>query len=259
MAPPWAEHVQGAAVADGCWYVTQVDRIWRFPLDLDLSGADPDNPQVTNVGLPEPGIDHLGDGDIHDGRLYVAMEGTVPARIGALDLDLRYLGSADVAAQAGSCPWCAIDPGDGLLYSSPFDTDRLCAYRPNWTEAGGFSLRHVRDVELRTEDGTPLRLERVQGGSFAEAGCLCLTSDSRDGGIHGIDVRTGRRMLHHRIPFEPDGPQNEVIEGIVATDLGAPALPWLKGILHVLVLARRQDESDRVWFQHYDTRDHHPA
>lgn len=250
-APRWAQHIQGAAVGRGCWFITQSDRIWRFPLDLDLTRAAADDPQVTNAGIPEQGIDHLGDCDVHQDRLYVAMEGTAPARIGVFDLDLEFLGSAAVTAQGGSCPWCAINPCDGLLYSSSFDADHLCVYEPIHA-AGSFWYRHVHDVALWSEHGTRLRLERVQGGAFSSDGHLYLSSDRRTGGIHGIDVRTGQRTLHHRIPFEPDAPDNDVIEGLVVADLRNSQVPWLTGTLHALVLQLPAGEPDRVWFRHYD-------
>jgi hypothetical protein len=247
-APSWAEHIQGVSFAPGCWFVSQPDTLWRFALDAD--GTDgTDAPDVT-TGIPEPGIDHLGDCDVHEGLLHVAMEGTTPARIGVFDLDLRYRSSAAVPPQGASCPWCAVNPQDGLLYSSPFDTDHLCAYALDHA-TDGFELRHVRDVPLLTDDGRPLMLERVQGGAFTRSGQLYLASDRTTGGIHGIDVPTGRRMVHQPIPFDPDGPDNEVIEGLAVTDQLTTVVPWLPGLLHVLVLAIADDGPDRIWLRHY--------
>jgi hypothetical protein len=75
VAPAWAEHAQGVAYANGCWLITQADRIWRFPVDLDLARASQTHPAVSDTGIPEADIDHLGDCDVHRGALYVAMEG----------------------------------------------------------------------------------------------------------------------------------------------------------------------------------------
>jgi hypothetical protein len=183
----------------GCWFVTQVDRIWRFPLELDIASADRGARDVDETGIPEPGVDHLGDSDVHDDRLYVAMEGTDPARIGVFDLDLTFLGSAALTAEGDSCPWCAVNPRDGLLYSSCFDTDRLCAYA-RVADGESFALRHIRDIALVDEDGTPLQIARVQGGAFTDEGQLFLSSDDSGDGIHGIDISTGQRRVHHRLP-----------------------------------------------------------
>jgi hypothetical protein len=254
VAPAWAEHAQGVAYANGCWFITQADRIWRFPVDLDLAPAGQTHPAVSDTGIPEPDIDHLGDCDVHRGVLYVAMEGGPLARVGLFDLELSFQGSAPLAAQGASCPWCAVDPRTGLLYSSPFDTDHVSVYR---VVSGGDHLgfQHVRDVPLLTEDGASLSLERVQGGAFSSQGHLYLTSDCRNGGISGVDIGTGRRRLHVTIPFEPEWPDNEVIEGLTVVDLDKAGAPWLRGKLHVLVLSIRPEAADTVWLRHYDAAD----
>jgi hypothetical protein len=113
------------AHARGCWFITQVDRTWRFPVDLDVSQARETDGAVSGSGIPEPNIDHLGDCDVHGGLLYVAMEGAALARVGRFDLDRGFQGSAPLTAQGRSCPWCVVDPQTGLLYSSPFDADHL--------------------------------------------------------------------------------------------------------------------------------------
>jgi hypothetical protein len=254
VAPAWAEHAQGVAYADGCWFITQADRMWRFPVDLDLAHASQTHPAVSGTGIPEPDIDHLGDCDVHRGVLYVAMEGGPLGRVGLFDLDLRFRGSAPLAAQGASCPWCAVDPRSGLLYSSPFDTDHLSVYRP---VRGGdhVGFHHVRDVPLLAGEGACLSLERVQGGAFSSQGHLYLTSDCRNGGILGVDVGTGRRLLQVTIPFEPEWPDNEVIEGLTLADLHKASPPWLSGTLHVLVLSIRPQASDTIWLRHYDAAD----
>jgi hypothetical protein len=251
VGPSWAEHAQGVAHAQGCWFITQADRMWRFPVDLDLAHASHTHPAVSGTGIPEPDIEHLGDCDVHRGALYVAMEGGRVARIGLFDLDLRFQCSAPLAAQGSSCPWCAVDPRTGLVYSSPFDTDRVSVYR---VVRGGarVGFQHLRDVPLLTDDGAPLTLERVQGGAFSRQGHLYLSSDCRDGGISGIDIDSGRRRLHVTIPFDPGWPDNEVIEGLTLVDLDKAGVPWLGGKLHVLVLSIRPEASDRIWLRHYD-------
>jgi hypothetical protein len=228
--------------------VTQIDRIWRFPLDLDVANADQDTRCVDETGIPEPGVDHLGDAEVHRDRLYVAMEGTDPARVGMFDLDLTFTGSAAVTAQGDSCPWCAVNPHDGLLYSSPFDTDRLCAYE-RIADGDSFVLRHHHDVPLADQDGTPLRHERVQGGAFTDEGHLYLSSDHPTGGIHGIDVTTGQRLVHRPLTLSSE---SEVVEGLTIADLADRPEPWLQGLVHVLVLRRRDQQTDKASLVHFD-------
>jgi hypothetical protein len=251
VGPSWAEHAQGVAHAHGCWFITQADRMWRFPVDLEVAHVGQSHPAVSGNGIPEPDIDHLGDCDVHRGTLYVAMEGGPLGRVGLFDLDLGFQCSAPLPAQGSSCPWCAVDPRTGLLYSSPFDTDHLSAYRV--VRAGDrVGFQHLRDVPLLMDDGAPLTLERVQGGAFSRQGHLYLTSDCRDGGISGVDIDSGRRCVHVTIPFEPEWPDKAVIEGLTLVDLDKPGVPWLQGKLHVLLLSMRPQASDRIWLRHYD-------
>jgi hypothetical protein len=71
-------------------------------------------------------------------------------------------------------------------------------------------------------------------------------------GIPGVDIGTGRRRLHVTIPFEPEWPDNEVIEGLTLADLDKAGVPWLRGKLHGLVLSIRPQVSDTIWLRHYD-------
>jgi len=259
VAPELAEHVQGISHGAGFWYVTQADRVWRFPIDLDLASARDGQHDVRKGGIPEPGIEHLGDCDVHDGLLYVAMEGTDPPLVGLFDLDLRFLGSAPLTAQPTkdptiASPWCAIDPRDGLLYSSRFYTDRLQAYRRH-VVGGAFELEPAREVLLQSEDGERLHLDRVQGADFTSKGHLYLTSDTPDGGLLGFDVATGQRHLHRVIPFEPGWPQEEVIEGLTVVDLADGGVPWMRGVIHVLAFDGHERRPDYVWLRHFDVAD----
>jgi hypothetical protein len=252
VAPPWAEHVQGVTHGPGVLFVTQADGVWRFPLESDLSALDADHPSVRHVPIPEPGIDHLGDCDWYDGFLYVGVEGPALAGVSVFDRDLRYLGSAPLD-QGDSAPWCAISLADGSLYSSPFDTDRLCIYgRRGSPQSSTFALERVGEVPLLGEDGEQLRLRRMQGGAFSPLGHLYLTDDTPQGGIVGIDVATGQRRLHVAIPYEPGWPEHEVIEGLAVVDLGDGRIPWLEGQVHVLVFNADRDRPDLVWLRHFD-------
>lgn len=221
-------------------------------MQLDLERATAEHPSIAVVGIPEPGIDHLGDCDVHDGLVYVAMEGTDPPRVGVFDLDLSFCGSAAAVEQGTQLPWCAVSPSDGLLYSSAFDPDRLHRYRRTWP-CERLELEHVGEVPLRTD--APLQLRRVQGGAFSPRGHLFLTSDTRGGGMLGIDVETGTRAMQVPVPFEPTGPDEDIIEGLALVDLSDGRVPWMRGILHVLVFDADKARPDSVWLRHYDVAD----
>jgi hypothetical protein len=247
-APEWAVHVQGVALAEDWWFVTQEQRLWRFPAAGDVGDADGE--LVRSVGIPVPGIDHFGDCDYWDGRVYVAMEGSNPARVGVFDTDLELIGSAPVADQGTSNPWCAVDPVTGRLFSSPFDTDHLVSYEL-CIDGRRISLGSSQVVGLRGADGAPLALRRVQGGAFTPDGRLYLTVDSRDSGIVGVDVDTGRRMLSHRIEREQGWPDFHVVEGLAYRTFGDHRTAGIDGQLHVLVFSGAWEKPDYLWFRHY--------
>lgn len=205
---------------------------------------------MRSAGIPCPGIDHLGDCDFWNGHLYVAMEGTNPPQIGVFDSDLELVDTAAVAEQGWSNPWCAVDPLTSLLYSSPFDTDHLFAYEQS-VDRNGLDLRPARTGPLRANDGAPLELERVQGGTFTPAGRLYLTVDSEDGGIIGVDVDTGRRAIHHRIAREPGWPEYHVVEGLAYGAVDGCSAAGTPGQLHVLVFDGAWENPDYLWFRHY--------
>ena len=254
VAPPWSEHVQGIAHGSGYWFVTQADQVWRIPMTRELGAVGEHDRDVVRAGIPEPGVDHLGDCDVDGGVLYVAMEGTDPARIGAFDLDLRFRGSAPVAPQGTKCSWCAVNPVDGLLYSSDFHADRLHTYRPS-RSGGAVGLEHTGEVRLRSDDGSPLRLRRMQGGAFSPHGHLYLTSDIRGGGLYGVEVRAGRCRMHVTIRHEPDWPEKDVIEGMTVVDLSDGVAPHMSGVVHVLVFDGHGPRPDYVWLRHFDVAD----
>jgi hypothetical protein len=250
VAPEWAQHMQGVALTEDWWFITQEDRLWRLPTGGDL--ADTAGDSVRRAGIPCAGIEHLGDCDFRDGRLYVAMEGTNPARMGVFDTDLEFIGSAAAGDQGSSNPWCAVDPLTGLLYSSPFDTDHLVTYEVS-VERDRVDLRPSQPVPLRTADGAALELERVQGGAFTPSGQLYLTVDSGETAIVGVDVDTGRQMLHHRIEREPGWPDHHVVEGLAYGALDGRSADRMGGQIHVLVLIGG-GQPDYLWFRHYDER-----
>ena len=243
--------MQGVALTDDWWFITQVDRLWRFPLRADLT--DPGAPHsARSAGIPLEGIDHFGDCDYWEGHLYVAMEGTNPARIGVFDANLDFVGSAPLDHEASN-PWCAVDPLTGRLYTSPFDTDHLVAYEL-CIDGDGINLRSPRRTQLRDRDGVRLELGRIQGGAFTPSGCLYLTSDTTDGGIIGVDVDTGRQMLRHHVDRERGWPDFHIVEGLAyaAVD-GCTNIP-VGTRLHVLVFTGAWEKPDYLWFRHYRER-----
>lgn len=168
--------------------------------------------------------------------------------------------------ETNGLPWCAVNPANGLLYTSPFypsplDTSHLEAFArsmPKGSFSIGFQLRHVGRFDLLDESGRPLGIARVQGGAFSPGGHLYLVSDTADGGILGFDLVTGRKALHHTVAYNPDpfGPDElgEELEGITVWDLDSGTPPGIGGQLHVLMIDNELLSDDDLYFKHFRPR-----
>ncbi|MEU6083751.1 hypothetical protein [Streptomyces sp. NPDC047108] len=173
----YSEELQGITAGTEYWYIANnsddgQEGIWRVTHDFS---------QRTRM-LRNPARDHhLGDisFDFARNRIFAALE---PAKVweiaisGAQRSTVRIapLGGSGPRPQGNSMPWCAVNPRDGLLYSSAFgdsgepitEVTQVHAYDP----ADGFRL--VRTVAL------PHAVRRVQGGAFSARGRLYLSSDA---------------------------------------------------------------------------------
>jgi len=261
--PGWSEDCQGLANDDDNWFITQMERIWKFPVSHDLnrsvSGPDP-AAGISLATIPRAlrsqGYNHFGDPDVHEGRLFVPLEPTQPCKIVVFSAQtLAYLGAADLdQSQQNSAPWCAINPAEGLLYSSNFDNvDSLCVYRPEFTE-GRPSLRFLRRFPLLSESGAPLRLNRVQGGAFSRSsGLLYLICDTAGsgGGMFVFDVRTGRKVARVPISYSPGFPNYQELEGVTVWNLESARAPNVRGQVHVVLIENDILSADDLWVKHF--------
>lgn len=271
----WSDNLQGVTHDEQHWYITQQDRLWKFPVGHDLAAEiDEDDPGrgITSVGIPEAlqdqHYDHFGDLDHRAGLLYVPVEGSwpfplferkIPGRIALFDAHtLRFLAvSPPLHADREAAPWCALHPHNGLLHTSQFTSDRLHVFEPRVATGGDaprLELTALGDFELRDESGRPLRVHRIQGGVFSESGHLYLVSDTRAGGILGFDMTTGRRMLHATIDYDPSDPTGklpEELEGITIWDLDGGPAPGIGGQLHVLMIDNDWPSDDELYFKHF--------
>jgi hypothetical protein len=203
---------QGVARDGDTYLFTTDDAIFRtasgFVETQSLLPALPED-------LAAQGYNHIGDGDVADGRLWVPVEKEdktsgqqVTAWFDAKTL--AFLGSVTVAQHHNS--FVTVDD-DGVLWSTDqFDDDTLLRYRIDGTT--------VQPLE-------PLKMDRkllhIQGGDVAD-GAIWLSTDDDHNGIYRVDTTTGKVTDLGSIGHSPKGEG----EGIDATDLPS-------GLLHVLV------------------------
>jgi len=165
--------------------------------------------------LSAQGYDHIGDGDVADGRLWVPVEKEDKTSGQQLTAwfdakTLAYMGSVTVAQHHNS--FVTVDD-DGVVWSTDqFDDDTLLRYRVDGTT--------VQQLD-------PLKMDRklvhIQGGDVAD-GAIWLSTDDDHNGIYRVDTETGKVTDLGSMGHAPDGEG----EGIDATDLPS-------GLLHVLV------------------------
>ncbi|MEU1280050.1 hypothetical protein [Streptomyces sp. NPDC005805] len=218
----WCNLFQGVTAGTRYWYVTSNQSgtgrgIWR--LDHDFTKAkwmkELQLPSAKHIGAPTY--------DAARNRLYVALEPGGKGQVWEVQLEgtgnwtgrttrVRDLDGAGSRPQGYSAPWCAVNPLDGLLYSSVFGSpvetpnrvDRIFAYDPD------DNFRHVRTLTIPSG----FYIHRIQGGAFGANGNLYLSSDRDD--------RPGHKKLHgYRVPAGT-GPGQ--VEPLGTVDINAPNL-----------------------------------
>ena len=206
---------QGLAHDDEHWYMTT-----RYGV-LKLT---PDYTVVAEAGIPTElgrrGYNHLCDPDFADGALWIPLEAhtplslrprTQPAVVAVLTPGLSYDAHRSFELQdRATSPWCALHPGDGLLYTSDFnDVDRIAGYEM------GHDGTALRSIALVDPDGTPQAVQGVQGGCFSDATTFALTAHgSHELRVYNLEAERERAVEVFRlsIPYEP-GRRSE-LEGI---------------------------------------------
>lgn len=238
--PGWTNELNGVTNDGKNWYITQRNRIWKFPLSFQLGqDIDVDEPPagVLSNGIPSKYdyeidygyyfYDHLGDLDFYQGLLYVALEGhsydmtetfrvlpNPPPKIAIYDANsLAFVSAATVpgyeADIVSSCAWCAVNPLNDLLYTSDSNpvNNTLRVYKHYISPGGELILNFNGYFRL---EGAPL--EEVSGGVFSKNGHLYLVTsraffhendaEVANDGIFGFDMVKGKEILHQVVPYE---------------------------------------------------------
>jgi len=253
----WTEECQGVTHGAGHWFFSSngshlasvVNRspraIYRF-----------NGPELTGVySLDVARGMHLGDLDFFEGHLFAPLE---PSDDGALlgippiagpevlivDADFTpstpvttsgvpLKGAAGGAPPQRDLPWCAVNPLNRLLYSSPFEqTDEVFAYDPQ----DGF--RHTKTLRLRRP------IDDVQGGCFSDVGHLYLASDAGRA-IEAYSALNGQHLGSAGILVEE---ADQEVEGLCCVKL---EVDGVASQLHVVLLENRDIAKDNIFFKHY--------
>jgi hypothetical protein len=304
----WSENLQGVTHDERNWFFTQDAKLWKFPVEYDLNRRLPSSaiaslllpaqdlnkflPKgVHVVGVPDQlkGYNHFGDLDYYQGYLFAPIYKKHSSKTPYIAVfrasDLRYVSSAPVQSGAG---WCAINPLNGLLYTSDSEVRtngskyRIYRYEIDFNKLRAkrrdFLKEYTRDrFSLSYKNGDPITLKSMQGGVFSKTGCFytvngyCEDTAGSETGIMVFDSRTGRRIARSKKggsdPFKYEfhpGPKKvckQEPEGITIWDVDLLRRqrrlypPGITGQLHVIMLDNwPYSNEDDLYFKHYKIR-----
>ncbi len=259
--PGWSDECQGVTHDEKYWYITQKGTLWKFPVTFNLNEGITRTKRekgIWNVDIPrflrDEGYNHFSHPDYHNGRLYIPLEGRQPCKIVVFEPErLNYVaeGNLDTAIQ-DHAPWCAVNPADGMLYTSNSDNNAgLFVYRHEIKD-GRLELRYSHLLKLYDEKGNPIKIHSVQGGAFSrKTGLLYISSDrGSDGGIFVFDPKTGIRIGVIRVNYSQSR-YGEELEGLTVWDLDAAAVPGIKGQVHLIMIDNWGTGADDLYFKHF--------
>lgn len=211
---------QGLSFYNGLWYFSDREYI---AATKSLNGtAILENKLPISYDLYKEGYDHIGDIDVEGGVVYAPLEDKDYSKplVVLYDADtLKLIGTIGPLEQR-HMPWCAVDPGNGLIYSSEFsDVNEIYVYNMKGEK--------VRVIRLNAT------LQRVQGGDL-EGKYLYLTTDDGGDWIYRVNIESGEvaRVAAIKAPYEMEGV--EVHEGTLYALVGTPR--WMKNKVYVFIL-----------------------
>jgi hypothetical protein len=241
----WASEAQGMAHDASNWFITNRWNIYKYPVSADLSNT---NAWTLRAGLPDS-CAHFGDADFYSGELFAPLEGcpTTANRIYVYDANLNRVRKG-ILPQA-EAPWVAINPTNGLLYSSDFNSDHINVYARSFSDGANMTLLYTIQLD-RT-------YPRIQGGTFSDSGHFYLVSDDEDcperAGIYVFRIRgrnaTRMNYIHPNGYAPGDG---EELEGITLWNLDnvSGKHASVAGHIHWLLLDNDVWSNDDVYGKH---------
>jgi hypothetical protein len=254
----WVKRLQGMCHDEKFFYITQKDYIWKIPRNIPIEKVKKISSnlqsKIIKRAIPKHlrklGSNHMGDCDVHNDLVYIALEGTKPQKMLLMKVDsLEFVAAPDLSNQQIKAPWVSIDPLDGTIYTSDFNiNESVFKYRPkrNFKE-----LELVGYFNLKDKNGKKIKLKRVQGGDIVlSRELIWFVSDTENGGLYAFDLNTGELIHHKRIPYDRDFPSFQELEGIDTLEEWETDFSLYKGNLFVPMLDHNLFR-DKAFLKHY--------
>jgi hypothetical protein len=283
-SPPWADIVQGVTHDANNWYLVSQYGIRKLPVEHDID--DHDDSHYVKAPIPNElyqgakGWDHLGSPDYAAGKVYVPLEhsthGDLPYVV-VYGEDLHTIAYAQLPYPnpTREAPWVAINPIDGLLYTSDWNivgngtgapVNPIRKYRIVWTSPTTVRFDLVGYQILVDESGQPLSMFKIGGGAFSRKGHLYLSTDlgryeSCPAGAPAVDCRggvwafdeNGKRRSTTYVDYDRSARQE--LEGLTLWDLDDGRAPNMFGELHLMMGKADTFWYKTVFFKHYELAD----
>jgi hypothetical protein len=261
----WSKELQGITHDNDSWFLTQRDKLWKFPrghdFNVKLSKPSPDK-GILMATIPEhlraKGYDHMGDIDYHDGKIYVPLEHKNHSKEHLLitfDAEtMEFIGSYALSKNHMRCAsWVAVDKDSGLIFMSNNEIKEgspIVVYSKEFVENDG-TLRIKSVFYPLDENGKRLTIKRVQGGVIsADKRTLFLVSDVQEGGILAFDLRSKRLIAHHRVRYKDKFPFYEELQGITIWPEEGYGAEYFGGNLHMIMLDNDACDDD-FYLKHF--------
>lgn len=196
---------QGIATDGESWFFSAKNHLERTTFDFEVTA---ENVQPIPAALFKQGANHIGDIDVHDGRLFAPIEDgpdyLYPTIVTFDAATLEPTGASyplPTDKLTKGVPWVAVDGPRRRVYAAEWEpTDRL--------------FRFDLDRDLAFVDALPLSppIARVQGAKVF-GGALYASSDDEQKTIYKIDLDTGIVM-----PLRTLGTVGSEAEGLALLD-----------------------------------------
>ncbi len=241
----WSEEAQGFTHSGAYWYVSNKTNIRKYHVSQHISSSSPKK----KIGLPGS-CKHFGDLDYYAGRVYAPLEDCPGSkeRIYVYDTSLNVVRFAYLKNQK-KVGWVAINPNNGLMYTSESETNKVHVYNRNF--AYGATISPLYTITL---DRT---LKWIQGGVFSMSGRLYLATAKGQAGIHVFDLKakTGTRARYiGPNGYKPGFPNYEEVEGLTLWNLDGGQSPNTSGHIHWILLDNDSDKDD-IYVKHISVND----
>ena len=280
----WTDNLQGISNNKDYWFFTQLTKLWKVPIGLDLRKSKillSGKVGVTMVKMPSvlanKGYNHFGDPDNWEGFIFIPIEdeaAKLEPVIGVFkESDLKFIGYQLLKGKSRS-GWCAIHPITKNLYTSHHEITAkrpIDVYQIDWS-----ALKRTARFKLKFKQTFPLSnlpsswkgkiATYLQGGDFSDDGQYLFLLNGRlnyttnNKGIsvfkvieqsQGQYLFSSKQKGEFKYQFSPKILKSQEPEGLTFANLKSnKRIKFKGGQLHAILL-NKKIRGDAIYIKHY--------